>query len=173
MLSPCICNVVISCWKFGAYGYVICRGGTDMCFVPGSGWKHLDLEQYRISGLTGPFRSPCGGPLRCLGYSGSFRVTDFLSDFSGFFGALLMAGKPEIQNSRKQQLAAGCTGLIDYSKYAQKCMKVQAKHGKVTQNMHGANRNYRYVWDVSTTHWHFRPATQYRQQHRLATHAKT
>src|SRR4051812_24447458 len=28
-------------------------------------------------------------------------------------------------------------------------MKVQAKHGKVTQNMHGANRNYIYVWDVS------------------------
>src|SRR4051812_22301779 len=23
-----------------------------MCFVLGSGWKHLDLEQYRISGLT-------------------------------------------------------------------------------------------------------------------------
>src|SRR4051812_44719934 len=23
-----------------------------MCFVPGPGWKHLDLEQYRISGLT-------------------------------------------------------------------------------------------------------------------------
>src|ERR1041385_2825398 len=52
MLYPCICNVVISCWKSGAYGYVICRGGTDMCFVPGSGWKHLDLKQYRISGLT-------------------------------------------------------------------------------------------------------------------------
>src|ERR1041385_6732312 len=48
----CICNVVISCWKSGAYDFVICRGGTDMCFVPGSGWKHLDLEQYRISGLT-------------------------------------------------------------------------------------------------------------------------
>ena len=28
-------------------------------------------------------------------------------------------------------------------------MKVQANHGKVTQNLHGANRNYRYVWDVS------------------------
>src|SRR4051812_12205149 len=28
-------------------------------------------------------------------------------------------------------------------------MKVQAKHGKVTQNMHGASRNYRYVWDLS------------------------
>src|SRR3954470_16611336 len=52
MLYPCICNVMISCWKSGAYGFVICRGGTDMCFVPGSRWKHLDLEQYRISGLT-------------------------------------------------------------------------------------------------------------------------
>src|SRR3954467_9948483 len=38
--------------KSGIYDFVICRGGTDMCFVPGSGWKHLDLEQYRISGLT-------------------------------------------------------------------------------------------------------------------------
>ena len=28
-------------------------------------------------------------------------------------------------------------------------MKVQVKHGKVTQNMRGASRNYRYVWDVS------------------------
>ena len=28
-------------------------------------------------------------------------------------------------------------------------MKVQEKHGKVAQNMHGASRNYRYVWDVS------------------------
>src|ERR1044071_6991978 len=53
MLYPCICNVVISCWKSGAYDFVICRGGTDMCFVLGSGWKHLDLEQYRISGLLG------------------------------------------------------------------------------------------------------------------------
>src|SRR4051812_48783202 len=52
MLYPCICNFVISCWKSVAYGFFICRGGTDMCFVPGSGWKHLDLEQYRISGLT-------------------------------------------------------------------------------------------------------------------------
>src|ERR1041385_6880974 len=52
ILYPCICNVVISCWKSGAYDFVICCGGTDMCFVPGSGWKHLDLEQYHISGLT-------------------------------------------------------------------------------------------------------------------------
>src|ERR1041385_8347363 len=52
MLYPCSCNVVISCWKSGAYDFVICRSGTDMCFVPGSGGKHLDLEQYRKSGLT-------------------------------------------------------------------------------------------------------------------------
>ena len=32
----------------------------------------------------------------------------------------------------------------------QKCNKVQPKHGNVTQNMHGASRNYRYVWDVSS-----------------------
>src|ERR1041385_5358112 len=57
MLYPCICNVVISCWKSEAYGYVICRGGTDMCFVPGSRWKHRDLEQYRISGLTTLYQS--------------------------------------------------------------------------------------------------------------------
>src|ERR1041385_3792966 len=55
MLYPCSCNVVISCWKSGAYDFVICCGGTDMCFVPGSGWKHLDLEQYGISGLTHSF----------------------------------------------------------------------------------------------------------------------
>src|SRR3954471_19459735 len=29
-------------------------------------------------------------------------------------------------------------------------MKVHAKHGKITQIMHGASRNYRYVWDVSS-----------------------
>src|SRR3954470_14134401 len=49
MLYPCICNVVISCWKSGAYGFVICRGGTDMCFVLRFGRKRPDLKQYRIS----------------------------------------------------------------------------------------------------------------------------
>ena len=33
--------------------------------------------------------------------------------------------------------------------YAQTCMKVQAKDGKVTKNMHRASKNYRYVWDIS------------------------
>src|SRR4051812_33525585 len=31
-------------------------------------------------------------------------------------------------------------------------MKVYQKHSNITQNMHGASRNYRYVWDVSCTH---------------------
>ena len=35
-----------------------------------------------------------------LGDSGGFRVADFLYNFSGIFGALLLAGKPDIQ---KQQ----------------------------------------------------------------------
>src|ERR1043165_6926551 len=48
----------------------------------------------------GPFWSPCGGP-PFLGDSGGFRVADFLYNFSGIFGALLMAGKPEIQKQQK------------------------------------------------------------------------
>src|SRR3954464_13327903 len=46
------------------------------------------LARPRVGPRQGPFWSPCGGPLRCLGDSGSFRVADFLSDFSRFFGAL-------------------------------------------------------------------------------------
>ena len=43
--------------KSGAYDGVICRGGYDMCFVLGSGWKLPDLKQYRISGLTTWYQS--------------------------------------------------------------------------------------------------------------------
>src|ERR1043165_4603676 len=39
--------------------------------------------------------------LPCLGYSRSFRSDDFLYNFSGIFGALLLAGKPEIQKQQK------------------------------------------------------------------------
>src|SRR3954462_15957693 len=52
----------------------------------GLGWGHA--------------RDPSGllvvAPLPSLDSSGSFQSADFLSDFSGIFGALLMAGKPEI-----------------------------------------------------------------------------
>src|SRR3954470_13301132 len=50
-------------------------------------------------------RDPSGllvvGPLPSLDFSGSFQSADFLSDFSGIFGALLIAGKPEIQKQQK------------------------------------------------------------------------
>src|ERR1043165_9040369 len=36
-----------------------------------------------------------------LGVSGGFRDAYFLYNFSGIFGALLMAGKPEIQKQQK------------------------------------------------------------------------
>ena len=61
----------------------------------------------------GPWRGPGWGrttcPLGCLvvalpsflGDSGSFRDAEFLYNFSGIFGALLMAGKPEIQKQQK------------------------------------------------------------------------
>src|SRR3954470_24449876 len=57
----------------------------------------------------GPWRGPGWGRatcppgclvvalLRCFGDSGSFRCADFFYIFLGIFGALLMAGKPEIQ----------------------------------------------------------------------------
>src|SRR3954470_13534642 len=38
--------------KSGIYDFVICRGGTDMCFILGFGRKRPDLKQYRIAGLT-------------------------------------------------------------------------------------------------------------------------
>ena len=55
----------------------------------------------RVGPRQGPSWLPGGGPLCCFGVSGSFRDADFLSDFPGFFGALLMAGKPEIQKQQK------------------------------------------------------------------------
>src|SRR3954454_6459186 len=48
--------------KSEIYDFVICRGGTDMCFVLGFGRKRPDLKQYRISGLTlglGTYEDAC------------------------------------------------------------------------------------------------------------------
>src|SRR3954469_16516036 len=88
-------------------------------------------------------------PLRYLGDSGSFRVAEFLSVFSGFFGALLMAGKPEIQ---KQQKIATGSWVHWVNRLVQICSKVYESSSKTWKshiNMHGASRNYRYIWDVS------------------------
>src|SRR3954463_15117841 len=59
-------------------------------------WRDLGWGRARD-----PSGVPMVAPLRYLGDSGSFRVADFLSDFFGFFGALLMAGKPEMQKQQK------------------------------------------------------------------------
>src|ERR1041385_2617720 len=42
-------------------------------------------------------------PLPSLGDSGNFCCADFLYIFPGIFGALLMAGKPEIQKQQKTE----------------------------------------------------------------------
>src|ERR1041385_1723802 len=53
----------------------------------------------------GRARDPSGVPVVALPSfrcdSGSYRDTDFLYNFSGIFGALLMAEKPEIQKQQK------------------------------------------------------------------------
>ena len=57
-----------------------------------------------VSSSGGKYRRrgpPCGGPLPSFGDSEAFLDADFLYNFSGIFGALLMAGKPEIQKQQK------------------------------------------------------------------------
>src|ERR1041384_2799626 len=48
-----------------------------------------------------PSRVPVVAPVSSFGDSRGFRDADFLYTFSGIFGALLMAGKPEIQKQQK------------------------------------------------------------------------
>ena len=55
--------------KSGIYDFVICRDGTDMCFVLGFGRQRPDLKQYRISGLTDD---------NILDFGGGERDTNFL-----------------------------------------------------------------------------------------------
>src|SRR3954467_977710 len=71
--------------------------------------------------------------------------------FREFIGHFKYWENLKYKNNRKQELALRCIELIGYTNYDQKCMKVHLKHGKVTQNMHGERRNYRYFWDVSGT----------------------
>ena len=51
----------------------------------------------RVGRRQGPFWSPCGGPPLLLWCFRRLPDADFLYNFSRIFGALLMAGKPEIQ----------------------------------------------------------------------------
>src|SRR3954464_9692033 len=66
-----------------------------------------------------------------FGVSGSFRCADFLSDFSGFFGALLMARKPEIQ---KQQKTATGSWVHWVNRLVQICSKVYESSSKSWQS---------------------------------------
>src|ERR1041385_7992676 len=77
-----------------------------------------------------PSGVPVVAPLRCLGDSGSFRGADFLSDFSGFFGALLMAGKPEIQ--KQQKTTGSWVHLVN--RLVQICSKVYESSSKTWQS---------------------------------------
>src|ERR1041385_5564636 len=69
--------------------------------------------------------------LRSFGDSGSFCRADFLSDFLGFFGALLMAGKPEIQ---KQQKTATSSWVHWVNRLVQICSKVYESSSKTWQS---------------------------------------
>ena len=51
-------------------------------------------------------------PLSFLGDFEGFRDADFLYNFSGIFGALLIVGNPEYKNNRKKELTLRCTHLI-------------------------------------------------------------
>src|SRR4051812_38014106 len=66
-----------------------------------------------------------------LGDFESFRVADFLYNFSGIFGALLMAGKPKIQ---KQQKTATGSWVHWVNRLVQICSKVYASSRKTWQS---------------------------------------
>src|SRR3954466_4831908 len=89
------------------------------------------LARPRVGPREGPFWSPCDAPLRYLGDSGSFRVADFLYNFSGIFGALLMAEKPEIQ---KQQKTATGSWVHWVNRLVQICSHVYESSGKTWQS---------------------------------------
>src|ERR1041385_6609415 len=77
----------------------------------GEGWHRGDPR----GSEEGPWRGPGWGcatcppgslvvaPLPSLGNSGSFCCAEFIYIFPGIFGALLMAGKPEIQKQQKTE----------------------------------------------------------------------
>ena len=95
---------------------------------PGSqeaSWRGLEWDRAR---------DPPGllvvAPLPSLDYSGSFRGANFLSYFSGFFGALLMAGKPETQ---KQQKTTG-SWMHWVNRLVQICSKVYESSRKTWQS---------------------------------------
>src|ERR1041385_7958398 len=93
--------------------------------------------------------------LPSFGDSGSFRCADFLSDFPGFFGALLMAGKPEIQ---KQQKTTTGSWVHWVNRLVQICSKVYESSSK--------------TWKSHTKHaWRDRKSTRLNSSHGYISYA--
>src|ERR1043165_4398304 len=63
------------------------------------------LARPSVGPRQGPSWSPGGGPPSLSWLFGKLPESWFLSDFSGIFGALLIAAKPEIQ--KQQKIATG------------------------------------------------------------------
>src|SRR3954464_3831175 len=78
-----------------------------------------------------PSGVPVVAPLSSFGDSGGFQDADFLYIFSGIFGALLMAGKPEIQ---KQQKTGTGNSVHCVNRLVQICSKVYESSSKEWQS---------------------------------------
>src|SRR3954466_1227122 len=89
------------------------------------------LARPRVGPRQGPFWSPCGGPPPLPWLFRKLPVADFLSDFSGFFAALLLAGKPEIQ---KQQKTTTGSWVHWVNRLVQICSKVYESSRKTWQS---------------------------------------
>src|SRR3954469_20882165 len=89
-------------------------------------WRDLGWGRTRD-----PSGVPVVAPHSFLGDSRGFRDADFLYIFSGIFGALLMAGKPEIQ---KQQKTGTGNWVHWVNRLVQICSKVYESSSKTWQS---------------------------------------
>src|ERR1041384_5608027 len=83
-------SILGDCTPRAKYRRRRCRGdpqGSQEAPWHGLGWGRA----------RDPSGVPVVAPLRCLGYSRSFRVAGFFFSFFGFFGAPLMGGKTHIK----------------------------------------------------------------------------
>src|SRR3954470_18243867 len=122
-------------WSKGVSNQGFLRGGKNRGQRGHRGDPPVSQEgRWRGLGL-GRARHPLGclvvALLPCLGYFGSFRSADFLYNFSGIFGALLMAGKPEIQ---KQQKTTTGSWMHWVNRLVQICSKVYEISRKTWQS---------------------------------------
>src|SRR3954467_11245377 len=117
-LMYCIVPLYLQCCdimlKSGIYDFVICRGGTDMCFVLGFGRKRPDLKQYRISGLTIIKLDVVFGSKRNFAKQTlEFEVLDWQSQYHAILGRSAFAQFMAIPHYAYLQLKMpGSTGVL-------------------------------------------------------------